>query len=34
MDLNEVLERILITSAENLKAYFSGHPQNVVTSIL
>jgi D-lactate dehydrogenase len=29
----EALERILITSAENLKAYFSGHPQNVVTSI-
>ena len=28
----EALERILITSAENLKAYFSGHPQNVVTS--
>jgi D-lactate dehydrogenase len=29
----EALERILVTSAENLKAYFSGHPQNVVTSI-
>jgi D-lactate dehydrogenase len=29
----EALDRILITSAENLKAYFSGHPQNVVTSI-
>lgn len=29
----EALDRILITSAENLKAYFSGHLQNVVTSI-
>jgi D-lactate dehydrogenase len=29
----EALDRILITSAENLKAYFSGHPQNVVTNI-
>jgi D-lactate dehydrogenase len=29
----EALDRILINSAENLKAYFSGHPQNVVTSI-
>jgi D-lactate dehydrogenase len=29
----EALERILITSAENLKAYFSGHPQNVVNNI-
>jgi D-lactate dehydrogenase len=29
----EALERILITSAENLKAYFSGHPQNIVASI-
>jgi len=29
----EALDRILITSAENLKEYFSGHPQNVVTSI-
>ena len=29
----EALDRILITSAENLKAYFSGHPQNVVNNI-
>jgi D-lactate dehydrogenase len=29
----EALERILIASAENLKTYFSGYPQNVVTSI-
>lgn len=29
----EALDRILITSAENLKAYFSGHPQNVVSNI-
>jgi D-lactate dehydrogenase len=29
----EALERILITSAENLKAYFGGHPQNVVFGI-
>jgi D-lactate dehydrogenase len=29
----EALDRILITSVENLKAYFSGHLQNVVTSI-
>jgi D-lactate dehydrogenase len=29
----EALERILITSAENLKAYFSGNPQNTVASI-
>jgi D-lactate dehydrogenase len=29
----EALERILVTSAENLKAYFSGHQQNVITSI-
>jgi D-lactate dehydrogenase len=27
----EALERILLTSAENIKAYFSGHPQNVIT---
>jgi len=27
----EALERILLTSAENIIAYFSGHPQNVVT---
>jgi D-lactate dehydrogenase len=27
----EALERILITSAENIRAYFSGHPHNVVT---
>lgn len=26
----EALERILVTTAENLKAYFSGHQQNVV----
>jgi D-lactate dehydrogenase len=26
----EALERILITTADNIKAYFSGHPQNVV----
>jgi D-lactate dehydrogenase len=29
----EALERILVTSAKNLKAYFSGHQQNVITSI-
>lgn len=29
----EALERILVTSAENLKAYFSGQQQNVITSI-
>jgi D-lactate dehydrogenase len=29
----EALDRILITSAENLKAYFSGNPQNVVNNI-
>jgi D-lactate dehydrogenase len=28
----EALERILLTSAENIKAYFKGHPQNVVTA--
>ena len=27
----EALERILVTSAENLKAYFSGSLQNVVS---
>ena len=27
----EALERILTTTAENIKAYFSGHSQNVVT---
>jgi D-lactate dehydrogenase len=27
----EALERILTTTAENIKAYFNGHPQNVVT---
>jgi phosphoglycerate dehydrogenase-like enzyme len=27
----EALERILTTTAENIKAYLSGHPQNVVT---
>jgi D-lactate dehydrogenase len=27
----EALERILTTTAKNIKAYFSGHPQNVVT---
>jgi D-lactate dehydrogenase len=26
----EALERLLTTTAENIKAYFSGHPQNVV----
>jgi len=29
----EALERILITTADNFKAYFSGHPQNVVTGL-
>jgi D-lactate dehydrogenase len=29
----EALDRILITSAENLNTYFSGHPQNVVNNI-
>ena len=29
----ESLERILITSAENLKAYFGGNPQNIVSGI-
>jgi D-lactate dehydrogenase len=29
----EALERILVTSAENLKAYFSSNPQNVVVSV-
>jgi D-lactate dehydrogenase len=29
----EALERILITSVENLKAYFGGHPQNIVVDI-
>jgi D-lactate dehydrogenase len=28
---SEALERILITSAENVKAYFSGSPQNLVS---
>jgi D-lactate dehydrogenase len=27
----EALERILIASAENLKMYFSGHTQNIVS---
>jgi D-lactate dehydrogenase len=27
----EALERILLTSAENIIAYFNGHPQNVIT---
>lgn len=29
----EALERILVTSAENLKAYFSSNPQNVVAGM-
>jgi D-lactate dehydrogenase len=29
----EALKRILIISAENLKGYFSAHPQNVVTGV-
>ena len=29
----ESLERILITIAENLKAYFGGNPQDIVSGI-